>query len=313
MTIGTIKNYKTDNGGNALKFVNGETDIQITSYSVFDGVTMVYSDIHAPRYDHNIGNTSKSIIEIDYCFEGRLECQIKDSYFYLVPGDVCVHLHGRGMKEEVFPTKHYHGITLRIDTDKISMLSKNVPVMENIDIPDIFGKFRLEENIFYVFRQVQDINHIFYELYHVPDSIQIQYRKIKTFELLLILKSLYVHERAQEQNCFTASQVSLAKEVCAHLSSHLENRLTISALADIFNSSEYQIKNSFRSVYGVSVSIFLRSQRMQKAAKLLKDTDLPILEIAGMVGYDNGSKFAEVFRKSMGQTPLQYRKAFLHR
>ena len=50
---------------------------------------------------------------------------------------------------------------------------------------------------------------------------------------------------------------------------------------------------------------------MQKAASLLKNTDKSVLEIAGIVGYNNGSKFAGAFRRVMNKSPNEYRKSFV--
>ena len=51
---------------------------------------------------------------------------------------------------------------------------------------------------------------------------------------------------------------------------------------------------------------------MNYAAVLLKtEPSLKIVDIAGMVGYDNPSKFAAAFRQEMGKPPLEYRKSFV--
>ena len=47
---------------------------------------------------------------------------------------------------------------------------------------------------------------------------------------------------------------------------------------------------------------------MMSAAKILKDTNKNILEIAGDYGYENGSKFSAAFKKVMGVSPSEYRK-----
>ena len=47
---------------------------------------------------------------------------------------------------------------------------------------------------------------------------------------------------------------------------------------------------------------------MNAASDLLKNTDLTVLEIAGMCGYDNGSKFAKVFKDVTGLSPSSYRR-----
>ena len=42
--------------------------------------------------------------------------------------------------------------------------------------------------------------------------------------------------------------------------------------------------------------------------RLLQETDQSITEIAAQAGYQNASKFSEVFRQFAGATPSEYRK-----
>ena len=48
---------------------------------------------------------------------------------------------------------------------------------------------------------------------------------------------------------------------------------------------------------------------MKKAAELLVGTKYPIAEISEQVGYSNQGKFAAVFKKEFGLSPLEYRRA----
>mgnify|MGYP002676364549 CR=1 FL=1 len=80
-------------------------------------------------------------------------------------------------------------------------------------------------------------------------------------------------------------------------------------LAAMFSVSETSLKNYFRGVFGQNISIYLREMRMNTAAKLLETTRMSISEIAEQVGYLNQSKFATVFKKQFGMSPLEYRRS----
>ena len=64
-------------------------------------------------------------------------------------------------------------------------------------------------------------------------------------------------------------------------------------------------------MYGTTINAYLQAYRMHTAAGLLRETKLDVTEIAGRVGYQNASKFSEVFRQHTGHTPTEYRKTFL--
>ena len=48
---------------------------------------------------------------------------------------------------------------------------------------------------------------------------------------------------------------------------------------------------------------------MNKSGELLATTRLSVAEIAEQVGYLNQSKFASVFKKQFGVSPLEYRRS----
>ncbi len=51
-----------------------------------------------------------------------------------------------------------------------------------------------------------------------------------------------------------------------------------------------------QAVYGSSLAAHIKKHRMEQAAKLLRETDMSIAEIAQAVGYDSQSKFASAFK-----------------
>ena len=104
------------------------------------------------------------------------------------------------------------------------------------------------------------------------------------------------------------AQINLSNKISDYLCENINTHITISQLADKFNASPTHIKKIFRNVYGLPIYAYIRSQKMLRAAQLLRDTNLKIIDIAGEVGYDNGSKFSKAFSDVMGTTPSIFRK-----
>ena len=71
-------------------------------------------------------------------------------------------------------------------------------------------------------------------------------------------------------------------------------------------------KNSYKlyvkGILGDSYLSYFRKKRMEKAAELLKTTNMKVIEIANSVGYENQGKFAKVFAETYGVLPLEYRR-----
>ena len=101
----------------------------------------------------------------------------------------------------------------------------------------------------------------------------------------------------------------IAKRVEKIITSDLRQHHPAWELAAQFSVSETSLKNYFRGVFGQNISIYLREVRMKKAAELLTSTRLSVAEIAELVGYMNQSKFASVFKKQFGLSPLEYRRS----
>ena len=116
---------------------------------------------------------------------------------------------------------------------------------------------------------------------------------------------------SSEQKSYSADQKEVADKTYQLIMCNLERHLTIVEMARNLHVSPTQVKVCFRKVYGVPVFTFARKRRMEMAAKLLAETDESILEIAGRIGYENGSKFARAFRDVMGISPGRYRRIML--
>jgi AraC-like DNA-binding protein len=107
---------------------------------------------------------------------------------------------------------------------------------------------------------------------------------------------------------YTKSQAELAEQASTYMLEHMDKKITIYEISEMLHVSQTQLKNSFRNYYGESVYKYIRSRKMQQAAVQLEEGKFSVMEIAGMYGYENCSKFAAAFRKEYGLSPSSYRK-----
>lgn len=288
------------------RLTNDSGDVVMTSFEVFPGIALIYDDVHAQEC--SIGRAEiGDIIEINHCREGRIECEFKDEFFYLSQGDVAISRKKDAGHDSYFPGSHYHGISIMIDVERtpdcFSCFLKDVEVRPSM----LIDKFCSGDTCF-VMRAKPELEHVFSELYCVPESIRKGYFKVKVLEILLFLSGVDPCDEQAERMCVPKSKVVLAKRVCRYLTQHMDSRFTVEQLSEYYRVSGTQIKSSFKSVYGTSMYAFVRTQKMQEAALILKRTNRTILDIAGQFGYDNGSKFAKAFRDVMGVSPAEYRE-----
>lgn len=309
---GCTKITYLDDSGMVFSLQKPEGIVSMTRYSVFPGITLIYNDIHVSQYQSDLTKSDRNLFEIDHCRDGRMEFYIGEEKFSLAPGDIVLHRLGDSLREEVFPTGHFHGITIQIDLDNCPQCLSTFLQDVNVEPSAICNKFLSDEALYYALRQIPSVEHIFSELYDLPESVKQGYFKVKILELFLFLSGLEKQSEMSEYRGISEHQAALARNICSYLLEHIEQRITIAELAELFNVSAARIRNCFSGVYGMSIHSYMRAQRMRAAANLLHSTDRTVLDIAGQFGYDNASKFAGAFRTVMGVTPAQYRKGIHH-
>ncbi len=66
----------------------------------------------------------------------------------------------------------------------------------------------------------------------------------------------------------------------------------------------------FREYFGTSVHAYIINRRLEKAAMLLIEADMPIKEVAATVGYSKSSNLSAAFKRKFGVLPKDYRKHY---
>ncbi len=85
--------------------------------------------------------------------------------------------------------------------------------------------------------------------------------------------------------------------------------LTLAEIAAAAYLSEFHFARLFKKITGVTPHTYLALQRVERARKLLAETDLSIVEVGAQVGYNSQSHFTKVFREATGLTPRAFRNA----
>ena len=106
----------------------------------------------------------------------------------------------------------------------------------------------------------------------------------------------------------TRSAQAKIREIHDYLLSHMDQRITIEGLCHLYPINPTTLKEVFKDVYGTSIAAHLKEHRMEKAARLLHETDASMAEVARRVGYESQSKFTAAFKDQYGCLPTMYRK-----
>jgi AraC-like DNA-binding protein len=72
--------------------------------------------------------------------------------------------------------------------------------------------------------------------------------------------------------------------------------------------SEAHFARSFKRAFGVPPHRYLLTRRVERATALLRDSDLPITEIAFVTGWESLGTFGRTFRDVTGESPSALRE-----
>ncbi len=98
------------------------------------------------------------------------------------------------------------------------------------------------------------------------------------------------------------------EKIKAYLQTHYQDpNLCLAMVADEFQMNQTYLSFFFREETGENLINYVRKLKVGKAREYLRQTSLPLSEIAEKVGYSNSSVLIRNFKKEEGMTPSQFR------
>jgi transcriptional regulator GlxA family with amidase domain len=101
-----------------------------------------------------------------------------------------------------------------------------------------------------------------------------------------------------------------ANRICEYIDSHLQENIALGVLAEIAELSVHHFARAFRQSLGVPPHNYIVQRRVEHAQQLLRNTDLPLSEIAIDAGFTDQSHLARHFRTITGVSPSLARHRF---
>ena len=110
--------------------------------------------------------------------------------------------------------------------------------------------------------------------------------------------------RTPGQDCELLRRLLRAKD---RMDAASEEEWPVRRLARVSGVSEAHFARSFRQAFGVPPHRYLLTRRIERAQALLRDTDLPVIEIAFQTGWNSLGTFGRTFRDITGESPSELR------
>ncbi len=97
-----------------------------------------------------------------------------------------------------------------------------------------------------------------------------------------------------------------------YIRSHIQENLTVESIADSLSLNSSYLSKLFKQEMGITLSRYIREQKINVACNMLRHLDESSLTIANYLGFSSQSHFIQVFKKSTGMTPEEYRRRNYH-
>ena len=272
---------------------------------------MIYQNIlaEASPYQAKVGNLAgfkehrHADIELSYCMEGELYVEIDKKSYTLKSGDMLL----------VSPMAAHSYPYPQNGNNLVLTVILGVSFLKNF-----FSYFREAKNSCYVFSK-HEMRNEYRELFRALDeTCDLTERKRENKELL-IRGNLYkicaylIDLTGGFENSTSTSNKRMTK--VGNIEKALEliyynhtNRITVDDAAAATGYAKSNFCKIFKDITGDTFHNMLNKKRVESAKALLKQTNMPISEVAIAVGFAEAKSFCRVFKAITALTPNEYRK-----
>ncbi|MCU6794433.1 AraC family transcriptional regulator [Paenibacillus sp. WQ 127069] len=174
-------------------------------------------------------------------------------------------------------------VTKVIQMSYTQLLGTTIRTMYLLGI-DLDSLYKGEEPYEYLrkFQNMDDLNHWFLDKLITPIVTFVHNKTFVKHEHIIDKVTAFIQENYH---------LDISQDQCAHS----------------FGISRTHLSKLFKKFQHISFSDYVTQVRIERAKKLLRDTDIPVADISEKVGYLHTQNFIRVFKKNVGLTPGQFR------
>jgi len=114
-----------------------------------------------------------------------------------------------------------------------------------------------------------------------------------------------------EKNCEESTQTispDIQQALC-FIRENLSGDVGIAGIASACKLSESRFKTKFRAQMGIPPMVYINSLKIDQAKRMLRETAMPVTEIAFALNFSSSNYFSSVFRQYTGYSPSDFRRA----
>lgn len=271
------------------------------SYSIDqDFRIFYYSDIRSSHLHPHVHD----FFEMYLLVSGKIMYKTCGIDFFLQPGDILFlnrgQLHCTVLLE---PSTPYERITLHVSPDTLMELST-----DEVNLAECFTREKFM--VYHYPQEVQNnIQLILNKLFSISPGSQFGYKLLGRACLteLFVEINKYNHDRSIHSFNKETKDIQLVELVRQYILEHIEEDITIRALADYFYMSEYHFMHVFKHASGISAHQQILKLRLQIADSLIQN-GASLSRVSQQCGFCDYSSFYRAFLRERGVSPQKFYK-----
>ncbi|WP_017812076.1 MULTISPECIES: AraC family transcriptional regulator [Paenibacillus] len=156
-----------------------------------------------------------------------------------------------------------------------------------------------------LFDQMIDYYNLILNTNQRSDTFSAELRRLEV--LFGMFAMLSANQAARIDYTPTKEPVPWMEQAIEYIHAYFDKGLTVTQVANYVGIHRTHFSKQFHEKYRTPPAEYIRSLKMEKARRLLSDTNDSLAEIAFAVGYPDVFSFSKAFKKHSGFTPKRYR------
>lgn len=139
----------------------------------------------------------------------------------------------------------------------------------------------------------------------IADLPKFTKEKLDAFATLLPLIAEYI----ETNNLLADTDMTIGQLIKTYIKNNLAKKITLSDLSWQLHCSTVTLTEHFKKEYGITIMEYIMKKRMEKARRLLENSELSIREVAEECGFSDNEYFSRCFKESHGVSPTSWKKS----
>ena len=99
------------------------------------------------------------------------------------------------------------------------------------------------------------------------------------------------------------------QQAIAYINDNLDQNLSLAQMSQVVQMSPHYFATLFKQSMGIAPHQYVTKCRVERAKHLLASSEFSVIQVSQLVGFQSQSHFAKVFRKYVGVSPREFKKA----